>query len=104
MFAVTGTWTMDLTMRQEQQALLPALVEGVRHNPGFLHGYWCDDVIDSATSITFIVFETLDQARAFRETVLANAPAQAKSGVERGQLRIVRVQAEARGDDALTTR
>jgi quinol monooxygenase YgiN len=90
-FAVTGTWTMDPSMREHQQTMLPALVEGVRRNPGFLRGYWCEDVTDGATSVTFIAFETLDQARAFREAVLANAPAQAESGVERGDLRIVRV-------------
>ena len=95
MFAVAGTWKMDARMREFQESALPSLVEGVRQNPGFVRGFWSEDVDDPAMSVTFIVFETLDQARAFRDAVVANAPGQAEAGVERGTLRIVEVKADA---------
>jgi len=95
MFAVAGTWTLDSDMRERQVEALPALIAGVRQNEGFVRGFWTEDVDDSAVSLTFIVFETLEQARAFREAVLANAPAQAESGVDRASLRIVKVTADA---------
>ena len=95
MFAVVGTWTMDANMRERQVEVPPALVAGVRQNDGFVRGFWTEDVDDSAVSLTFIVFETLEQARAFREAVLANAPTQAETGVARAGLRIVKVTADA---------
>lgn len=95
MFAVAGTWKMDAEMRERQKHVLPMLVEGVKQNPGFVRGFWADDLDQPDRSVTFIVFETLDQARGFREAVMANAPAQADVGVERGELRIVEVRADA---------
>ena len=95
MFAVVGTWSMDQDMRERQAKALPALVAGVRQNEGFVRGFWTEDVDDSAVSLTFIVFETLEQARAFREAVLANAPAQAESGIARAGMRVVKVTADA---------
>jgi hypothetical protein len=95
MFAVAGTWTMHSGMREIQKQALPALIDGVKKNPGFVRGYWTDDVEDPATSLTFIVFETLEQARSFRDAVIENAPGQADAGVERGGLRIVELIAEA---------
>ena len=86
---------MDANMRERQVEVLPALVAGVRQNDGFVRGFWTEDVDDSAVSLTFIVFETLEQARAFREAVLANAPTQAETGVARAGLRIVKVTADA---------
>jgi quinol monooxygenase YgiN len=94
MFAVSGMWKMDPSMRAQQEQMLPQLVEGVKKNPGFVRGFWANDLDEPDQSVTFIVFETLDQARGFRDAVLANAPAQADSGVERGGLRIVEVRAE----------
>lgn len=95
MFAVAGTWTMDTNMRERQADVLPALVAGVRQNEGFVRGFWTEDVDDPDVSLTFVVFETLDQAHAFRQAVMANAPAQAQSGVDRAGLRIVKVTADA---------
>jgi hypothetical protein len=95
MFAVAGTWKLDGAMQGQQQDLLPRLVDGVRQNPGFVRGFWANDLDEPEVSLTFIVFQTLDQARAFREAVVANAPAQADAGVERGSLRIVEIQADA---------
>jgi hypothetical protein len=86
---------MDAEMREQQEDMLPVLVEGVKQNPGFVRGFWASDLDQPEQSVTFVVFETLDQARGFREAVLANAPAQADVGVERGDLRIVEVRADA---------
>jgi len=94
-FAVAGTWTIDAEMRERQVDALPALIAGVRQNEGFVRGFWTDDVDEPGVSLTFIVFETLDQARAFREAVFANAPAQAESGVVRAGLRVVKVTGDA---------
>jgi hypothetical protein len=86
---------MDADLRERREEALPALVAGVRENEGFIRGFWTEDVDDPAVSVTFIVFETLEQARAFREAVLTNAPAQAESGVDHAGLRIVKVTADA---------
>jgi hypothetical protein len=86
---------MDDAMRQQQKVLLPRLVDGVKQNPGFVRGFWADDLDQPERSVTFIVFETLGQARDFREAVMANAPAQTDAGVERGELRILEVHADA---------
>ncbi len=74
MFAVSGTWKMDNSLRERQAAVLPQLVAGVRQNPGFVRGFWANDLEQQDLSVTFVVFETLDQARSFREAVMANAP------------------------------
>jgi hypothetical protein len=94
-FAVTGTWKMDNSMRDKQAAVLPQLVAGVSRNEGFVRGFWADDLDEPDMSVTFVVFETLDQARGFREAVMANAPAQVEVGIERAGLRIVEIQADA---------
>jgi hypothetical protein len=95
MFAVAGTWTMDAAMRQQQQSMLPRLVDGVMQNRGFVRGFWADDLERPERSVTFIVFETLEQARDFRSAVMANAPAQAGAGVECEELRILEIHADA---------
>jgi hypothetical protein len=86
---------MDNSMREKQAAVLPALVAGVSQNPGFVRGFWADDLDEPDLSVTFVVFETLQQARGFRKAVMANAPAQVEVGIERAGLRIVEIQADA---------
>jgi hypothetical protein len=95
MFADSGNWKMDNSMREMQAAVLPQLVAGVSRNPGFVRGFWADDLEEPDLSVTFVVFETLDQARSFREAVMANTPAQVEVGIERAGLRIVEIQADA---------
>jgi quinol monooxygenase YgiN len=95
MFAVVGTWRMDAGSREQQRAVLPRLVDGVKQNRGFIRGYWADDLDEPDLSVTFVMFEEQEQARAFRQSVLANAPAQIQAGVERGSLRIVEIRADA---------
>ncbi len=86
---------MDLLKGEEQRRALPELVASVKQNPGFVRGFWATDVENVGQSVTFIVFETLDQARSFRDAVIANAPAQSSVGVGRGGLRIAQIQADA---------
>jgi hypothetical protein len=94
-FAVLGTWTRDDAMRARQDQALPDLVDGVKQNPGFIRGFWADDLDQPGRSVTFIVFNTMDQAQAFRDAVLANAPTQRQVGVGRSELQILEVQADA---------
>jgi hypothetical protein len=94
-FAVAGTWKLDAEMREQQKRVLPMFVESVKQDPGCIRGFWADDLDRPELSVTFIVFETLDRARGLREAVLHNAPAQVDAGVERGELRIVEVRADA---------
>ena len=86
---------MDNSMREKQAAVLPDLVAGVSRNPGFVRGFWADDLDEPDVSVTFVVFKTLQQARGFRDAVMANAPAQVEVGIERAGLRIVEIQADA---------
>ena len=86
---------MDNSMRERQAALLPQLVAGGSQNPGFVRGFWADDLDEPDLSVTFVVFETLDQAQRFREAVIANAPAQVEVGIERAGLRIVEIKVDA---------
>lgn len=82
-------------MLEHQAEVLPGLVAGVSQNDGFVHGYWSQDIDDPAINVTFIVFETLEQARSFHSAVIANAPAQTETGVHRAGLRVVEVKADA---------
>jgi hypothetical protein len=95
MFAVAGTWSMDRSLAERRAEALAPLVSRVAQNPGFVRGYWSEDMDDPSVSVTFIVFETRDQAVSFGQAVLANAPAQAASGVEPAGLRVVEITAEA---------
>ena len=95
MFAVAGTWSLNLAHSELQADQLTPLVARVAQNPGFVRGYWTQAVEDPSVNLTFIVFDTLDQANAFRDAVIANAPAQAEAGVELVGLRLVEVTGQA---------
>lgn len=95
MYAVAGTWRREPEKRDEQDGALQAIVAGVSQSRGFVRGFWSRDVDEPEISLTYIVFETLEQATAFRSAVEANAPAQAASGVERTGLRVAQVEADA---------
>jgi hypothetical protein len=86
---------VDVDMLERQADMLTPLVARVAQNSWFVRGYWSQDVDDPVVNITFILFQTPDQAVAFRDAVLANAPAQAESGVERAGLRVVEIKAQA---------
>jgi len=95
MFAVVGTWKMDTSLSERQAQMLPMIVAGVRQNEGFVRGFWSNDVDEPETNVTFVVFDTRGQAEDFRKAVLGNAPAQAESGMDHTNLRIVEIAAEA---------
>ena len=95
MFAVAGTWAMDAGMLEQQAEMLPELVAGVMQNEGFVRGFWSRDIDDPALNVTYIVFETREQALYFREAVIANAPTQGEVGIQRAGLRVLEVIAEA---------
>jgi hypothetical protein len=86
---------MDPSMRQQQAQALQGIVAGVSSSPGFVRGFWSRDVDEPEVSLTYIVFETREQAVEFRSAVDSNAPAQASSGVSRSGLRIAEVMADA---------
>ena len=95
MYAVAGRWT-SIRRRPIQQAdALTGIVAGVRQLPGFVRGFWSRDVADSSANLTWIVFDTREQAESFRRSVEQNVPAQQESGVARNDLVLVEVVAEA---------
>jgi hypothetical protein len=93
--AVIGVWAMEGNdTGQAERELNDVIVPGVRKNPGFVAGYWSRES-NSNTNHTFIVFETEDQAHAFANAVRQNQPRQQELGVQRNQLTVVEVVAEA---------
>ena len=95
MYAVAGTWALDRSLAAAQGQSLHTIVAGVRNLPGFIRGFWSRDIAEPDVNVTYIVFETLQQAQDFRASVEANAPRQAEVGVSRTGLRIVEVEADA---------
>ena len=90
MFAVAGTWIRDDAMRSRQSQAVPDLVNGVRQNPGLIRGFWANDLDETERRVTFIAVDTIDQARAFRDAVVANARRQTQVGMGRSELHILR--------------
>lgn len=82
-------------MLGRQAEMLRVLVSGVMQNEGFVRGFWSRDIDDPTVSVTFIVFETREQALSFREAVIANAPTQGEVSVQRASLRVLDVIADA---------
>ncbi len=95
MHAVVGMWDMDLALKEGQDEALPAIMEGVRRRPGFVHGYWTSDVEDPSVNVSFVVWESRERAEEFRQSVLGNAAAQLQAGIRNKGLRIVEVDASA---------
>jgi heme-degrading monooxygenase HmoA len=88
-------WDMDLSSKEVQDEALPGIMEGVRGRPGFVRGYWTSDVEDPSVSVSFVVWDSLEQAEEFRESVLGNAAGQRAAGIRNTGLRIVQVDASA---------
>ena len=95
MHAVVGMWDMDLSLKEGQGEALPGIMEGVRSRPGFVQGYWTSDVEDPSINVSFVVWESHEQAVEFRQAVLGNAAAQLQAGIRNQGLRIVQVDASA---------
>jgi len=94
-FAVAGTWIRDDAMRSRPSQALPDLVNRLRQNPGFIRGFWANDLDEPEGRVTFIADDTIDQARAFRDAVVANAAMQTRLGMGRSELHILEVHADA---------
>jgi quinol monooxygenase YgiN len=94
-YAVAGRWTLDPSKADQQAEGLAGIVAGVRQLPGFVRGFWSRDVADSSANLTWIVFDTREQAESFRRSVEQNVPAQQGAGVARNDLVLVEVVAEA---------
>lgn len=95
MYAVAGQWRLDPSQRAQQEEARTRIVDGVRQNPGFVRGFWSRDVDEQDVHVTYVVFQTRDQADTFKAAVEANAPAQSDAGVQRQQLRVLEVEADA---------
>ncbi len=95
MYAVAGQWRLDPSQREQQEEGRARIVEGVRDAPGFVRGFWSRDVDERDVHVTYVVFRTREQASQFMAAVEANAPAQSAAGVERHELRLLEVEADA---------
>lgn len=95
MYAVVGRWQTDPRLADVRSTMLERIVEGVRHAPGFVHGYWADSGPEQ--SHTFIVFSDRPTAEAFAQDVRDNVANQAAAGVRSRGLDIAEVVATATG-------
>jgi hypothetical protein len=93
MFAVAGRWMLDTSMSDQRNEGLRGIVAGVRQLPGFVHGFWSADTSDPSVNLTYIVFETKEQAEDFGRAVADDTAAQTASGVTLDELRIVEILA-----------
>lgn len=94
MHAVLGTFQMDMSKAAAQQRELEErIVPMVRHQPGFVAGYW--SVEPSGRSHSYIVWETEAQARALVEMVEGNVARQTDHGVALQSLSVFEVIASA---------
>ena len=84
MFAVIGTWSVDGPLDSEQ---LAHIADTVRQQPGFVRGYWGQELDDVTSAHAVALFE--DEARA--QTMADGV----KAAISSAQLRVVRVLQEA---------
>jgi ribosomal protein L22 len=95
MYAVVGTWTMDPGRSAEQRHVLEArIVPSARQVAGFVSGYWTS-AGEGGRSYSFILFDGEEAARAFKKSVESNTENQAKVGIDRNDLAVVEIVAQA---------
>ena len=95
MYAVVGTWRMDVGRTAEQRtALEQRIVPSARSVPGFVQGYWTSAAA-GGRSYSFILFDTEKAAEAFKKSVESNTENQARLGIERDELAVAEVVAQA---------
>lgn len=100
MHAVVGTWTMNVGRTAEQRrALEERIMPSARQVPGFVTGYWTS-AAGGGRSYSFILFDTEEATRAFKKSVESNTENQARVGIERNDLVVVEIVAQA---DALAS-
>lgn len=79
MFAVRGSWPVDGLLDGGQ---LDHIADTVRNQPGFVSGFWGQDIGDSTTAQAFVVFTDEASANTMAEGVRAAIPS-AEVTVER---------------------
>jgi hypothetical protein len=84
LFAIIGDWPVGAELDSEQLAHIAA---NVRQQPGFIRGYWGQEVGDVASAHAVVLLEDETSAHTMAEGVRAAIPS--------ASLRIVRVLAEA---------
>src|SRR5260370_42128048 len=95
MYAVVGTWPMDVGRTAEQRRVLEErIVPSARQVSGFVRGYWTS-AAGGGRSYSFILFDTEEAARGFKKSVETNTESQARVGIERNDLVVAEIVAEA---------
>jgi hypothetical protein len=84
MFAIVGTWRVDGPLESEQ---LEHIAANVRQQPGFVRGYWSQEIDDVEHAHAMVILE--DQASA--ETMAAGV----RAAIPSATLRVVEVLADA---------
>jgi hypothetical protein len=84
MFAIIGMWQVDEALDSEQ---LAHIVANVRQQPGFVRGYWGQEVDSVALAHAVVLLDDEASAQKMAEGVKAAIPS--------ATLRVVRVLADA---------
>jgi hypothetical protein len=93
--AVLATFGVDLSREAEQRRFLDeVIVPAVRKAPGFVSGYWTLDR-DAGEGIVLVTLESAVDAAGLADAMRANAPNQARVGLELVSIRIVDVVVSA---------
>jgi hypothetical protein len=95
MYAGVGTWIMDAGRTADQRRVLEQrIVPSARQVAGFVSGDWTS-AAGAGRSYSFILFDTEEAANAFKKSVESNTENQARVGIERNELVVVEVVAQA---------
>ena len=95
MYAVVGTWRMEVGRWEEQvKGLHENVVPLTRQLPGFVSGTWVGDATTGKTT-SMIVLEDEEAARNFKAFVEGNPTSREQAGVTMETLTIVECIAEA---------
>lgn len=84
MFAIIGTWQVDEALDSEQ---LAHIATNVRQQPGFVRGYWGQEVDNVALAHAVVLLDDEASAEKMAEGVKAAIPS--------ATLRVVRILADA---------
>lgn len=84
MFAIIGSWAVDGALDREQ---LEHIAATVRQQPGFIRGFWGQDLDSVSSAHAVVILEDAASAKQMAEGV--------KSAIPSASLRIVSVMAEA---------
>ena len=84
MHAVTGQWPVDSKLGPDD---LEHIASTVKHQAGFIHGYWGQNPDDPQIAYAFVVFTDEGAARAFADGV--------KGAIASASLSVIGVLADA---------